>query len=84
MLTPLSQPDLSQLRHIFQSYKHKSGYTYDDLARVTGLARQTLVNINSGNFFGDLRTWLLLSRAFETTLDDMFAAVWVAPPVETD
>lgn len=76
MLTPVSQPDLTQLRHIFQFHKHKGDFTYDELARVTGLSRQTLININSGNFHGDLRTWLLLSKAFNTTLDELLTDVW--------
>jgi DNA-binding XRE family transcriptional regulator len=78
VLTPDLQPDLSQLRHIFQAQKHRCGYTYDGLARATGLARQTLININSGNFYGDIRTWLLLSKAFGTDLETLLRPVWGA------
>ncbi len=67
---------MTRVRDVFVAAKAESGMSYDALAASTGLARQTLVNIASGRFRGDLRTWLLLSRAWERSLDDLFDPLW--------
>lgn len=64
------------LRAIFVRQRDASGLTIDELAARTGLARGTLLNLSAGRFRGDLRTWLLLSQAFEVSLDDLLAPVW--------
>ena len=69
-------PDLSQLRVIFVSARARSGLTFEELAERSGLHRQTLTNIARGRAYGDLRTWLLLARAFEMQLDDLLEPVW--------
>lgn len=72
----LQEPDLSQLRLIFNERRANAGFTYDELVERSGLARQTLLNIASGKYHGDLRTWMLLSRAFGIDLDTMLAPTW--------
>lgn len=70
------EPDLSRLREIFVNAKHASGLTYDELAERSGLGRQTLVNLASGKYRGDLRTWLLLARTLDAPMDELLAPVW--------
>lgn len=74
MLPP--EPNLDALRGIFDARRHAAGWTYEELSERSGLSRQTLLNIASGKYRGDLRTWLLLARAFETDLDTLLAPVW--------
>ncbi|WP_292766878.1 helix-turn-helix transcriptional regulator [Microbacterium sp. UBA3486] len=73
---PNQEPDLSQLRLIFNDRRDAAGFTYDELAERSGLARQTLLNLASGKYHGDLRTWMLLARAFEVDLDTLLAPTW--------
>ena len=73
---PSPEPDLSRLRDIFVTARAKSGMTFEQLAEASGLHRQTLTNIARGAAKGDLRTWLILSRAFDMNLDDLIAPVW--------
>ena len=73
---PTPEPNLDALRAIFIDARERSGLTYDQLSERSGLSRQTLLNIASARYRGDLRTWLLLSRAFETPLDVLLAPVW--------
>ncbi|WP_256594831.1 helix-turn-helix transcriptional regulator [Dermacoccus nishinomiyaensis] len=54
----------------------ESGMTFEQLAEASGLHRQTLTNIARGAAKGDLRTWLMLARAFDATLDELLAPVW--------
>ena len=48
----------------------------ETLAEASGISRQTLLNLSSGKYYGDLRTWLRLSRAFSVGLDALLADVW--------
>jgi len=50
--------------------------TFDELAELSGVSRQTLINLSQGRHYGDLRTWLKLSAAFGVGLDDLIAPVW--------
>lgn len=72
----VTEPDLTQLRVIFNQRRHAAGMTFDELAAVSGLSRQTLLNVSSGRMNGDIRTWLLLSRAFGVPLDALLDPVW--------
>ena len=71
------EPDLTQLRVIFNRLRYESGLTYERLAEVSGISRQTLLNLSSGKYHGDLGTWLRLSRVFDTSLDEMLGDVWL-------
>ncbi|SJN11196.1 Transcription regulator [Leucobacter sp. 7(1)] len=48
----------------------------DDLADSAGVSRQTIFNISSGKHYGDLNTWLKISRALGVGLDELLADVW--------
>jgi len=74
MTTP--NPDLTQLRLIFNRYRYESGLTFERLAEASGISRQTLLNLSSGKYRGDLGTWLRLSRVFKVGMDEMLADVW--------
>ena len=70
------EPNLDAPRGAFDARRHETGLTYDELAERSGLSRQTLLNLARGKYRGDLRTWLLLARAFDTDLDALLAPVW--------
>jgi putative transcriptional regulator len=72
---PTREPDLSQLRAILNARRHEAGLTFEQLAEVAGISRQTLLNISSGKYNGDLKTWIKLSSAFGVGLDEMLAPV---------
>jgi putative transcriptional regulator len=73
---PVSEPDLTKLRAIIIQRRNEKGFTFDELAEESGLSRQTLLNISSGKYHGDLRTWLKLSRTFDVSLDELLESVW--------
>lgn len=50
--------------------------TYDDLAEASGISRRTLLHISSGKYVGDLRTWVVLARVWQVSLDELLAPVW--------
>lgn len=73
---PVPEPHLDRLQAIFKERRASSGMSYDVLANRTGLTRGTLMNLATGRYRGDLRTWLLLAKAWNTTLDELLAPVW--------
>jgi len=75
---PPSEFDLSRLRGIINRRRAEAGLTFEQLAERSGISRQTLLNVSSGKYYGDLRTWLKLSRAFGIGLDELLADVWVS------
>ncbi|MFT3860031.1 hypothetical protein [Micropruina sp.] len=50
--------------------------SYDDLAVQSGISRRTLINISTGKYKGDLRTWMILARTWAVTLDELLASTW--------
>lgn len=74
---PVSEPDMMLLRDIFNRRRSEAGLTFDQLAEVSGVSRRTLLDISSGKYNGDLRTWLKLSTAFGVSLDELLAPLVV-------
>lgn len=70
------EPDLSALRQAFTELRREADMTYDELAEATGLSRRTLLNLGAGHFHGDLRTWLVLTRALGVSMDETLSPVW--------
>lgn len=67
---------MSRLPAIFQERRALSGMSYDDLAVQSGISRRTLINISTGKYKGDLRTWMILARTWAITLDELLASTW--------
>lgn len=64
--------NLASLREVFNRHRAESGMTFDDLAEATGISRRSLLNISGGHSCGDLKTWLILSRVWNVSLDELF------------
>ena len=73
---PVPEPKLDRLREIFNAKRIEHDQTFDVLAEKTGLARQTLLNISSGKYRGDLRTWVILAKVWGESLDALLAPIW--------
>lgn len=70
------EPDMGRLRAVFTEQRKAHGQTFDELAAISGLARQTLLNLSAGRYIGDLRTWAILARTWDISLDDLTAPIW--------
>ena len=73
---PVLPPNMERVREVFVRERATRQQTFESLAEETGLSRQTLLNISSGKYNGDLRTWLILGRAWGLSLDELLAPVW--------
>ncbi|WP_275703187.1 helix-turn-helix transcriptional regulator [Tessaracoccus caeni] len=56
---------MSQLRFIIGKARVDAGMTIEQLSEASGVSRQTILNLGSGKHYGDLKSWLKLSRALD-------------------
>lgn len=62
-------PNLTALRLELARARAERGYTYDQLAERSGLARRTLIEIEQGRTVGTLKTWHALAHALDVPID---------------
>jgi transcriptional regulator with XRE-family HTH domain len=63
-------PDFNALRLELARLRAARGWTYDELAARSGLARRTLIEIEQGRTIGTLKTWHALAHALGIPLDE--------------
>ncbi|MGW1024624.1 helix-turn-helix transcriptional regulator [Streptomyces sp. NPDC002577] len=68
-------PDFEALRPELARLRAARGWTYDELAAQSGLARRTLIEIEQGRTIGTPKTWHALAHALSTPLDELFGAL---------
>lgn len=68
-------PDLEALRLELARQRAAHGWSYDELAARSGLARRTLIEIEQGRTVGTLRTWHALAHALDTPFDELFGTL---------
>ncbi|MEV7243112.1 helix-turn-helix transcriptional regulator [Streptomyces sp. NPDC093248] len=68
-------PDLNALRLELARLRAAHGWTYDELAARSGLARRTVIEIEQGRTIGTLKTWHALAHALDTPFDELFGAL---------
>ncbi|MEU3465261.1 helix-turn-helix transcriptional regulator [Streptomyces sp. NPDC006733] len=68
-------PDLGALRLELSRLRAERGWTYDELAARTGLARRTLIEIEQGRTIGSLKTWHALAHALGAPLDQLLGTL---------
>lgn len=79
--SPIPDPDLTQLRFVIARAREGKQITQEELARLAGVSRQSILDIGSGKSKGSFETWLRLARALDVSLDSLTASVWgEAPP----
>ncbi|MER6858430.1 MULTISPECIES: helix-turn-helix transcriptional regulator [Streptomyces] len=71
----LPDPDFEALRLELARLRAARGWTYDELAARSGLARRTLIEIEQGRTIGTLKTWHALAHALSTPLDQLFGTL---------
>ncbi|MEH0513403.1 helix-turn-helix transcriptional regulator [Streptomyces sp. B21-079] len=68
-------PDLNALRLELARLRAAHGWSYDQLAARSGLARRTVIEIEQGRTIGTLKTWHALAHALDTRFDELFATL---------
>ncbi|MBP0458969.1 helix-turn-helix transcriptional regulator [Streptomyces montanisoli] len=71
MSTPPPDPDLTALRITLAQARSTRGWTFDELAERSGLARRTLIDLEHGRTTGSLTTWHALAHAFDVPIEHL-------------
>ncbi|MFE1264212.1 helix-turn-helix transcriptional regulator [Streptomyces albogriseolus] len=66
------EPDLNALRLKLARLRAERGWSYDELAARSGLARRTVIEIEQGRTVGSLKTWHALAHALGTPFGYLF------------
>lgn len=74
---PTRDANLGALRLRLSQERGKRGWSYDVLAERTGLARRTLINLETDKTTGTVDSWYKVAQAFGTSAGDFFALVEV-------
>ncbi|MFI5966965.1 helix-turn-helix transcriptional regulator [Streptomyces asoensis] len=64
-------PNLDALRLELARLRAVRGWSYDELAARSGLARRTLIEIEQGRTIGTLKTWHALAHALNTPVENL-------------
>lgn len=75
---------MTKLRIIIARARRDAGLTIDQMSEAVGVSRQTILNLGSGKYRGDLATWLKISRVVGVDLGELLAPVWESHPDEND
>jgi putative transcriptional regulator len=75
VINPPPSPNLAALRLALSRFRAERGYTYDELAARSGLARRTLIEIEQGRAVGTLKSWHALAHALGVPLCDLLGAL---------
>ncbi|MFF9051547.1 helix-turn-helix domain-containing protein [Streptomyces yangpuensis] len=75
MTTPPPAPNLKALHLELSRLRAARGWTYDQLAERSGLARRTLIEIEQGRTVGSIQTWHRLAHALGTPIGEIFEAL---------
>ncbi|MGW2918211.1 helix-turn-helix transcriptional regulator [Streptomyces angustmyceticus] len=68
-------PNLTALRLELGRLRGERGWSYDELAHRSGLARRTLIEIEQGRTIGTLKTWHALAHALGISIEHLFGAL---------
>ncbi|MFF4041148.1 helix-turn-helix transcriptional regulator [Streptomyces sp. NPDC001816] len=73
-------PNLTALRVELARLRGERGWTFDELAERSGLARRTLIDLEHGRTTGSLTTWHALAHAFGVPIERFLASLCEGHP----
>lgn len=68
-------PDLAALRVTLARLRVERNWTFDELARRSGLARRTLIDLEHGRTTGSVTTWRALAHALGVPIDELLGSL---------
>ncbi|GHH30410.1 hypothetical protein GCM10018780_89810 [Streptomyces lanatus] len=68
-------PDFTALRVNLARLRGARGWTFDELAGRSGLARRTLIDLEHGRTTGTVATWHALTHAFDVPIEHLLGVL---------
>ncbi|MET8813540.1 helix-turn-helix transcriptional regulator [Streptomyces sp. NPDC004549] len=75
MTTLPPDPGLAALRVTLARLRGERGWTFDELASRSGLARRTLIDFEHGHTTGSLGTWHAVAYAFDVPIEQLLGVL---------
>src|SRR6266568_4596353 len=72
----------AEIENTLARMRQKRGISASDLAKQTGVSRQTIYAMEAGSYVPNTAVALKLARALETTVEDLFALTEESPPAD--
>ncbi len=60
------------MKNNIHDYRKKKKMTQEDLAKIVGVTRQTIISIEQGKYVASLSLALKLAKIFEVKVEDLF------------
>ena len=60
------------MKNNIHDYRKKKKMTQEDLAKMVGVTRQTIISIEQGKYVASLSLALKLAKIFEVQVEDLF------------
>ena len=60
------------MKNNIYDYRKKKKMTQEDLAKMVGVTRQTIISIEQGKYVASLSLALKLAKTFEVKVEDLF------------
>ena len=73
-------PNLTALSVELARLRGERGWTFDELAERSGLARRTLIDLEHGRTTGSLTTWHALAHAFGVPIERFLTSLCEGHP----
>lgn len=68
-------PNFDALRVELARLRVERGWTFDELAGRSGLARRTLIDLEHGRTTGSITTWHALAHTFDVPIEQLLGAL---------
>jgi putative transcriptional regulator len=65
-------PMKNEVKNQIKLYRSEKGWTQEDLAKLTGVSRQSIISIEQGRYVPSLSLALKLAKIFDCPTDDLF------------
>lgn len=62
----------NEVKNQIKLYRSEKGWTQEDLAKLTGVSRQSIISIEQGRYVPSLSLALKLAKIFDCPTDDLF------------
>lgn len=76
---PTRDANLRALQLWLSKQRSEREWSYDVLAERTGLARRTLINLETDKSTGTIDSWYKVAQAFGVSAGDLFALIETPP-----
>ena len=63
---------MQYMKNNIYDYRKKKKMTQEDLAKMVGVTRQTIISIEQGKYVASLSLALKLAKIFEVKVEDLF------------